>query len=200
MKDKGLNILFRAYYSEYQSEWLKVMYQLDIHIIEEIYESIKKSTENNQQIFVLGNGGSAASASHWACDFGKGINVDGVKRLRIFSLTDQVPLITAYGNDMSYADIFVEQLKNILNRGDIVIGLSVSGDSENVIRAFQYAKDTGAQVISLVGEKEGRMKNLSDISLVIPSSDYGIVEDVHMYVNHVISQYMRKENERLKHE
>ncbi|MCR2823162.1 SIS domain-containing protein [Lederbergia panacisoli] len=188
--------MFRTYYSEYQSEWLRVINELNVDVIERIYERIKNSTKNNQQIFVLGNGGSAASASHWACDFGKGVNVDGVKRLRIFSLTDQVPLMTAYGNDIHYADIFVEQLKNLLNPGDIVIGLSVSGNSENVIRAFQYAKDTGAQVISLVGEKEGRMKGLSDIALVIPSSDYGIVEDVHMYVNHVISQYIRKENEK----
>ncbi|MBS4200132.1 SIS domain-containing protein [Bacillus sp. FJAT-49732] len=188
--------MFRSYYIEYQAEWLNVIQQLDINVIEKIYEKIKNSTENNQQIFVMGNGGSAASASHWACDLGKGVNVNGVKRLRIFSLTDQVPLMTAYGNDMSYSDIFVEQLKNFLNPGDIVIGLSVSGNSENVVRAFQYAKDSGAQVISLVGEKGGRMKVLSDISLVIPSSDYGVVEDVHMYVNHVISQYLRKENER----
>ncbi|MBS4195184.1 SIS domain-containing protein [Lederbergia citri] len=190
--------MFRSYYIEYQSEWLRVIQQLDVSIIEKIYKTIKNSTEKNHQIFVLGNGGSAASASHWACDFGKGVNVDGVKRIRIFSLTDQIPLMTAYGNDMSYADIFVEQLKNVLNPGDIVIGLSVSGDSENVVRAFQYARDSGATIISLIGEKAGRMKGLSDISLVIPSSDYGVVEDAHMYVNHVISQYMRKENVRNK--
>jgi len=157
---------------------------------------LKIQLKKNQQIFVLGNGGSASSASHWACDFGKGVNVDGVKRLKILSLTDQIPLMTAYGNDINYSDIFVEQLKNLLNPEDIVIGLSVSGNSENVVRAFQYAKDLGAQVISLVGEKEGRMKGLSDISLVIPSNDYGVVEDVHMYVNHVISQFLKKENER----
>ncbi|MBS4205196.1 SIS domain-containing protein [Lederbergia citrea] len=188
-------MMFQSYFTEYRSEFIKALQTLDFTVIEQIFESIKSTRENNQQIFVIGNGGSAASASHWACDFGKGVNVEGVERFRILSLTDNLPFISALGNDMSYGDIFVEQLKNYLKPGDVVIGLSVSGNSENVVRAFQYAKKTGAKVISLVGEKEGRMKELSDISLVIPSSDYGIVEDVHMYVNHVISQYIKKENE-----
>jgi D-sedoheptulose 7-phosphate isomerase len=187
--------LFQSYYTDYQAEFIQTIQNLDFKTIELIYQKIELAREEGKQVFVIGNGGSAASASHWVCDFGKGINVDRSKRLRILSLTDNQAFITALGNDVSYNDIFVEQLKNYLNPGDTVIGLSVSGASENVVRAFQYANDHGATVLSIIGNKKGIMKDYSDISLIIPSSNYGVVEDVHMYINHVISQYMRENNE-----
>lgn len=188
--------MFQQYFHDYRKEFNRIINDLNFSTIEEIYQLIVEARENEKQIFIMGNGGSGASASHWTCDFAKGVNVPGMKRLRIFSLSDQLPLISALGNDLSYSDIFVEQLKNYLKPTDIVIGLSVSGQSENVVKAFSYAKEIGATVVSLVGQNEGEMKALSDVSLVIPSQDYGIVEDVHMFINHVISQYMRMENEK----
>ncbi len=187
--------MFETYYKQYSAQFAETIRQLDFQVVNRIMEELEQARRDDRQVFVIGNGGSASSASHWACDFGKGVNVEGIKRFRISSLTDNMAWITALGNDISYADIFVEPLRNALRPGDVVVGLSVSGNSENVVRAFQYAKEQGATVIALVGAKEGRMKQLADIALVIPSGDYGIVEDTHMFVNHVISQYLRSRYE-----
>ncbi|WP_274362973.1 SIS domain-containing protein [Paenibacillus thermotolerans] len=187
-------MMFGHYYREYATQYINTLQTLDFSIVERIFHEMDRARRDDRQVFVVGNGGSAASASHWACDFGKGINVDGAKRLRVTSLADNAAWMTALGNDLSYGDIFAEQLKNSLRPGDVVVGLSVSGNSENVVRAFQYAKEQGAIVIALVGAKKGRMEALADIALVIPSEDYGIVEDVHMFVNHVISQHMKQVN------
>lgn len=186
--------MFKRYYREYLTQYIDTVQSLDFSIVERILSELDNARRDNRQVFIAGNGGSAASASHWACDFGKGVNVDGTKRFRVISLTDNLAWITALGNDISFGDIFVEQLKNTLREGDVIVGLSVSGNSENVVRAFQYAKDNGATVIALVGAKKGRMEALADISLVIPSEDYGIVEDAHMFVNHVISQHLKQVN------
>ncbi|MGG3468211.1 SIS domain-containing protein [Neobacillus pocheonensis] len=187
--------MFQSYFSNYKKEFLETIDSLDVNVIHKIYETMEEARKNRRQIFLIGNGGSASSASHWACDFAKGVNVGESIRFRLIALTDNTPLITAYGNDAEYADIYVEQLRNLLNPGDVVIGLSVSGHSENIVRAFQYAQDQGAIVISLIGNRECRMKDFSDISLVIPSNNYGVVEDAHMYVNHVISQYIKITNQ-----
>jgi len=183
--------MFDTYYTTYKQQFTKTIDELDFTVVTALMEALEGARRENRQVFIIGNGGSASSASHWACDFGKGVNVDGVKRFRVNSLTDNVAWMSALGNDISYVDIFVEPLKNLLQQGDVVVGLSVSGDSENVVRAFKYAKEIGAKVLTIVGAKEGRMKQLADIALVVPSKDYGIVEDAHMFVNHVISQYLR---------
>ncbi|HET6871535.1 MAG TPA: SIS domain-containing protein [Sporolactobacillaceae bacterium] len=187
--------MFEAYYQNYKSEFLETLESLDFSMIQVIHRELERARENDRQIFVLGNGGSAASASHWACDFDKGVNVGTSKRYRLLALTDNMPLVSAYGNDVDYNEIFVEQLKNFLNPEDLVIGLSVSGDSENLVRALRFAQEQKACVISLIGNREGRMKEVSDYALVIPSNNYGVVEDVHMYINHVISQYVKTQNE-----
>jgi D-sedoheptulose 7-phosphate isomerase len=186
--------MFREYYDDYKKQFLDTIERLDYNIIERVLTIIEDARAQGRQVFVMGNGGSASSASHWACDFGKGINTDRSVRLRIASLTDNTAWLTALGNDLAYADIFAEQLKNVLNAGDVVIGLSVSGDSDNVVNAFRYARERGAAVIALVGAKRGRMAELADLALIIPSEDYGIVEDVHMFVNHVISQHIKQLN------
>ncbi|KIL38417.1 hypothetical protein SD70_26515 [Gordoniibacillus kamchatkensis] len=184
--------MFKSYYDSYSSEFIHTIQSLNFDLVRTIQEEMEQARVEERQLFVIGNGGSATSATHWACDFGKGVNVEGNTRFRVQSLTDNTAWMTALGNDISYEDIFLEQLKNVLKRGDLVIGLSVSGNSENVVRAFRYAKEQGAKIIAIVGAKEGKMKELADIALVVPSEDYGIVEDVHMFVNHVISQYLRR--------
>lgn len=188
--------MFRSHYDHYLNEYIDALKSLDVEVIETIASKIEEARKENKQVFLIGNGGSAASASHWVCDFGKGINVDGEKRLRMISLADNHSLMSALGNDVGYENTFLEPLKNLLSPGDFVIGLSVSGDSENVVRAFRYARANQATVISIIGDKKGRMYNCSDLSLVIPSNNYGVVEDIHMFVNHVISQFIRKKNEK----
>ena len=107
-------------------------------------------------------------------------------------MIDNTPLGTAISNDISYDEVFTEQLKNYLNAGDVIVGLSVSGNSENVVRALAYGREQGAKTICIIGSARGRMAELADILLVIESGNYGIVEDTHMLIGHVISQYMRR--------
>jgi D-sedoheptulose 7-phosphate isomerase len=184
--------VFAEYYKQYSSEFVSVIQTLDFAMVDRIMEQLEAARVEGRKVFVIGNGGSASSASHWTCDFGKGVNVGDNKRFHMVSIVDHLPWVTALGNDISYDDIFVEPLKNLMEAGDLLIGLSVSGNSENIVRAFQYAKENGAKTISLIGNGAGKLSQLSDMTLVIPSGDYGIVEDVHMFVNHVISQFLKR--------
>ena len=184
--------MFKSFYRNYLNEFMEALRGLDVGTLEKIMNELESARQEGRQVFVIGNGGSAASSAHWACDFGKGINVGESKRLRVFSLIDNVALGTALSNDITYDEVFTEQLKNYLNPGDVIIGLSVSGNSENVVRALAYGKKHGARTISIIGNARGRMAELADIPLVVESGNYGIVEDIHMFIAHVISQYMRR--------
>lgn len=184
--------MFRSFYGNYLDEFMTTLQALDIDIVEQIMTQLEAARQEGRQVFIIGNGGSAASSGHWACDFGKGINMGESKRLRVFSPIDNTALITALSNDIAYDEVFIEQLRNYLDPGDVIIGLSVSGNSENVVRALAYGKEQGAFIISIVGKARGRMAELSDLSLVIHSENYGIVEDIHMFIAHVVSQYMRE--------
>lgn len=170
----------------YLFELKGVLDRLNRNDIQRIAEALLDAHKRDAQIFILGNGGSAATASHWACDLGKGTVVEGKRRLRVLSLTDNVAVMTAWSNDVSYADVFVEQLKNLLAPNDVVIGISASGNSENVLRAIRYARERGALTIGLTGFGGGKLAGLVDIALVVDSYDYGQVEDVHLIVDHIL--------------
>lgn len=170
----------------YLSELKSVLDSLSRDDIRRIAEALLDAYERDAQIFVVGNGGSASTASHWACDLGKGTVVEGKRRLRLISLTDNVAVMTAWSNDVSYADVFAEQLKNLVNPKDVVVGISASGNSENVLRAIRYAREVGATTIGLSGFGGGKLAGLVDISLVVDSYDYGQVEDAHLIVDHVL--------------
>jgi D-sedoheptulose 7-phosphate isomerase len=144
---------------------------------------------------VLGNGGSAAAASHWVCDFGKGINTEKSKRLKIMAPVDNSAVFSALGNDCGYNTTFSEQIRNFLEPGDLVISLSVSGNSENLVESHRYAKEVGATTVCIVGDLNGRLIEMSDFAMVIKSKNYGVVEDLHIILEHAISQQMRKNNE-----
>lgn len=178
----------------YKKDYVEALEKIDNQQLETLFNLIEATKENGNNIFMLGNGGSAASASHWVCDFNKGVNVDGVKRLKMYSLTDNTPLFSALGNDFSYEDSFLEQVKNYLEPGDLVVGLSVSGNSENIVRAIEYANDHSANTFSIIGDFGGKMGEISNETIVVPSKNYGIVEDIHMYTCHVLSQYMYQNN------
>jgi len=159
--------------------------------IEEIADIVYDAYNKDKQIFILGNGGSASTASHFACDLGKGTVVAGKPRLRVISITDNVALITALANDIDYSSIFTEQLANLLNEGDVVIGISASGNSPNVVKAIEFARGKGATTLGLIGFGGGKLKELVDKSIILSSKDYGQVEDAHMSLIHIIC-YMVK--------
>lgn len=159
---------------------------------DEIGKALISAYDQKKHIFIMGNGGSGATASHFACDINKGSCFDLEKKFKVICLNDNVPTMLAYANDLSYSRVFVEQLKNFLQPGDVVIGISGSGNSENVLQAITYAKENGAKTIGLSGFGGGKLSHLSDISLVASVNDMQKVEDVHMIVVHMLMQYLCK--------
>ena len=154
-------------------------------LLEEVYR-------NGHRIFIMGNGGSAATASHFALDLAKNTIMPGVPRLKAVSLTDHVPLITAWSNDTAYEHIFAEQLANMVEPGDVVIGISTSGNSPNVINALQLAKTVRAYTIGLLGATGGKIKNIVDVYVLAPGQNIEQEEDAHMILAHVITRHMRE--------
>ncbi|MCI8359517.1 MAG: SIS domain-containing protein [Lachnospiraceae bacterium] len=188
--------MVQEYYEKYTEELNEALKGLDKAEIQKLWEKMEEIRLSGGKIFVLGNGGSAAAASHWICDFSKGINTDSSRRLKIYSLADNLSVATALGNDFSYDEIFSEQLKNVLTKEDLVISLSVSGSSSNLVNAHLYAKEKGAFTAAIIGDYHGKLEQVSDLVITVPSRNYGIVEDIHMTIDHVVSQYMRICNEK----
>jgi len=140
---------------------------------------------------MFGNGGSAALASHLACDLGKGTAVNGIRRFRVLSLTDNIPVITAWANDASYEDIFAEQLRSFVEKGDIVLAISGSGNSSNVLNGLRVARELKAYTIGLTGYQGGKMKDLCDLCLIVPSDNMQFIEDLHVCISHAIFTAVR---------
>ena len=164
--------------------------------VQKLFDMIEETCNNGKHLFVLGNGGSAASASHWVCDFGKGINTEKSKRLKIFSPVDNSAVFSALGNDIGYETTFSEQMKNFLEPGDLVLSFSVSGSSPNLVEAHRYAKESGAKTACVVADKGGQIIDMSDFAMIVPSTNYGVVEDIHVILGHAISQQIRANNEK----
>src|SRR5690606_4463695 len=155
--------------------------------VSEIIGIFREALVKDQQIFVFGNGGSAANASHFVTDLGKGPSDKTWRRFRCMSLTDNTPWITALGNDYAYDEIFLRQLMNFARKGDIVFVMSVSGNSPNLVKACSWAKDNGIYVIALVGGKKGTLARIADVVVAVEDTHYGRVEDAHMGVCHMIA-------------
>jgi len=151
-----------------------------------LIERLRAALKEDRQIFVFGNGGSAANASHFATDLGKGASDKVGKRFRVLCLNDNVSWMTALGNDYAYDEIFVGQLRNYGRTGDIALSLSVSGNSPNCIKALEWAKEHGLVTIALVGAKLGRMAEIADEKIGIQDTHYGRVEDAHMAICHML--------------
>jgi len=160
---------------------------IPLETVEDIVNVFREALQTDQQIFVFGNGGSAANASHFVTDLGKGSSDKTWKRFRCMSLNDNTPWITALGNDYAYDEIFVRQLMNFGRPGDIIFMMSVSGNSPNLVKAASWAKENGILIIALVGAKKGKLAQLADIPLVVNDDHYGRVEDAHMGVCHMIA-------------
>lgn len=176
----------------YLTELEAVIHDLSRADITAVADALLVAWRKRAQVFILGNGGSAATASHMMNDLNKFTIVPGKHRFRAIALTDNVPLMTAVGNDQQYAEIFVEPLKNLLHAGDTVIAISASGNSPNVVQAVQYAKAQGAQVIGFCGQPGGQLAQLADLRVIIPSDRIGQQEDGHMILDHVLSLALRE--------
>lgn len=159
---------------------------IPVEAVEKLIGKLQKALAEKRQLFVFGNGGSAANASHFITDLGKGASDKLKRRFRCLSLNDNVSWITALGNDYSYEDIYLRQLMNYGEPGDLVMALSVSGNSPNVVRAVEWAKSNGLFTIALVGGKRGRLAEIADQAIVINSTHYGRVEDAQMGVCHML--------------
>ncbi len=148
--------------------------------------------EDGKTIFIMGNGGSAATASHYVCDFNKGISYGKEKMFKFICLNDNVPTMMAYANDLSYDDVFVGPLKNFMQAGDIVIGISGSGNSENVVRALRYANEHGGTTVGITGYSGGKVKQISRYNVHVPVDDMQITEDLHMVLDHCMMKILCK--------
>ena len=154
------------------------------HIVDVLFEAYLHGTD----IYIIGNGGSAALASHFACDLAKNVTFsNGHRRLRALSLTDNFSLMSAWSNDVSYESVFVEQLRNFLRPSDMVIAISGSGNSPNVLRALEFARDIGAKTVGITGRDGGKMAALCNTCLIAPSWNMQIIEDLHTITVHAVS-------------
>ena len=154
--------------------------------VAKLIERFRQALRDDRQIFVFGNGGSAANASHFATDLGKGASDKLGRRFRVLALNDNVSWMTALGNDYCYEDVFVRQLMNYARPGDLVFTMSVSGNSPNVVRAVEWARAHELHTIALVGSKRGRLAEVAHTAIIIDSPHYGRVEDAHMGICHLI--------------
>lgn len=176
--------------SGYIEELSNVLKKRPFRDVEEIINIILKAYKHEKNIFVMGNGGSGATASHFACDINKGVCSDLEKRFKMICLNDNMPTMLAYSNDFCYEDVFVEQLKNFVKTEDVVIGISGSGNSKNVFKAVKYAKDIGAKTIGLIGFDGGVLSAIVDIPVIINSNDMQKIEDCHLIITHMIMQIL----------
>jgi D-sedoheptulose 7-phosphate isomerase len=176
--------------SEYCSGLKQALDGVSAGRFEELVELLHSAYQQERQVFLMGNGGSGATASHFACDLNKGVSFGRTKRFRVICLNDNVPTLMAYANDVSYEDVFVEPLKNFLRRGDLVVGISGSGNSPNVLKAIAYANEQGAHTVGLSGFAGGKLAQIARTSLVVPVHDMQKAEDVHFILFHVTLQIL----------
>ncbi len=176
----------------YLADLSAVLSAFDHRQLEKIVDDMLQAYRADKRIFVMGNGGSGSTASHFACDINKGCCLDLEKKFKMICLNDNVPTILALANDISYDAVFEEQLKNFFIPGDLVIGISGSGNSANVLRAVRYAKANSGRTIGLSGFSGGKLARLVDISFVARSDDMQKVEDVHVIVVHMIMQIVHQ--------
>lgn len=175
--------------AQYQSRLITVLEQIDHAKVAEAVDWFRQARAENRHIFVCGNGGSASTASHFACDIVKGASYGQEKRFRIMALGDSLPTMTAYSNDVSYECVFVEQLRNFAEPGDVVMALSGSGNSGNVVRAIEYANSIGCRTIALSGRDGGKLAPLAQLNIHVAEPHMGRIEDAHMVVCHMICYY-----------
>jgi D-sedoheptulose 7-phosphate isomerase len=154
-------------------------------------EMLYRVYRNEKQVFTLGNGGSASTASHMAADLAKNTIGPNMRRFRVLSLNDNAAILTALANDLGYENVFREQLQNLIRPGDLLIAISASGRSPNVLNALRYAQSQCAETACLLGFDGGDAVSLCDVAIVVPSDHYGMIEDIHLIINHILVDYFQ---------
>ncbi len=192
-----INLDPKDFIEGYLSEINRCLASLDKEKIELVIDALVAAYKKDRKVFILGNGGAASTASHMACDLGKGtlqrVYDNTERRFKVLSLTDNVAIMTAFANDLSFDDIFIQQLRNLVETDDVVIALSGSGNSRNVVKAVEYAKSCGAITIGILGFKTGgKLGKLVDYSIITDSTHYGPIEDMQSVINHMIASWIAK--------
>ncbi len=174
---------------EYKSEFLKAIDAVDLQKVSQVIDIFRRARDEGRRIFVFGNGGSAASASHFVCEMVKSASYGRKSRFRIMALAESMTTLTAYSNDVGYECVFVEQLKNFAQPGDVVMALSGSGNSPNVLRAVEYGNSIGCLTIGLTGRNGGALGPLAQLNLQVAHPHMGCIEGAHMMMLHMICYY-----------
>lgn len=173
----------------YKKELIETIEKIDLAKVNQAIEWFKEAREAGRTIFTCGNGGSASTASHFVCDMVKGASYKRDRRFKIMALTDSLPTITAYSNDVSYDIVFAEQLRNFAQAGDVVMAISGSGNSPNVLRAIEYANSIGCKTLGLTGRDGGKLGAMVQLNLQAPVPHMGRIEDAHMIICHMLCYY-----------
>ena len=197
MQEKNNKSDFRGNFTEKYFNFLKKdLEYIKNNFSEEIgtiVDILLDARNNNKNVFIMGNGGSGATASHFVGDLSKGAIVEHKPRFKAISLSDNIPNILAWANDLCYNDIFIEQLKNLMNPGDVVIGISGSGNSKNIIRAIQYANENDGVTIGLSGYDGGALLKIAQCNIHVKDNYMQRVEDIHLILEHLLTSIIREE-------
>ena len=177
---------------DYLGRLITTLKEIPTDRVERLADLLYRAYADGKQVFTLGNGGSASTASHMAADLSKNTIGPNMRRFRIMSLNDNMSLVSALANDLGYENMFAEQLQNLIHPGDVLIAISGSGNSPNVLRAIEYAQSRSAEVAALLGFDGGKASELADLSVLVDSHDYGVVEDAHLIINHILVEYFRE--------
>jgi D-sedoheptulose 7-phosphate isomerase len=176
----------KAFLRDYVSEQRSALESIPLDEVEKLIDRFKHALMEDRQIFVFGNGGSAANASHMITDLGKGASDVTYRRFRCLSLNDNNNWLTAIGNDYCYDDIFLRQLQNYARSGDLVMVMSVSGNSPNLVKAIQWCRENNIHTVALLGRNNGKLADIADQVIAVDSTHYGRVEDCHMHICHMV--------------
>lgn len=175
-----------SFAADYKAKLRSAIDSVDLAQVDQLIEVFRKARAERRQIFVCGNGGSAATANHFACDIVKGASYGKPQRFRIIALSEQVPTMTAYANDIGYEVVFAEQLENFAQEGDVLLVLSGSGNSPNIVRALEAANRIGCYTVALTGRGGGKAAPLADLNINVADDHMGRIEDAHMVITHMV--------------
>ncbi len=181
--------------ANYFEEVGNVLNKMDKTGLVRLVGKIEYARRNGSTMFIAGNGGSASTSSHWVCDLMKGtlqdINDTKEKRLKVISLSDNIPIVSAYANDVSYNSIYSQQLMNLANKDDLLTVITGSGNSQNILEAITAARDLGVYTFGILGADGGKASSICDDKILVPSNNYGIIEDVHLMIGHVVTEALK---------
>jgi D-sedoheptulose 7-phosphate isomerase len=180
----------------YKEKLLEAVAAIPLEGVNRAIELFRQARDNGRTIFVCGNGGSAATSSHFVCDMVKGASYNRAKRFKIIALNDSLPTLTAYSNDVAYEMAFAEQLKNFAQPDDVVLAISGSGNSPNVLRAVEYANSAGCKTVAMTGRDGGKLGKMAHLNLQAGVPHMGRIEDAHMIMCHMIAYYFMDHEER----